>query len=170
MRGEAGRAVVFEQHVGAASAPLPPRYRPRAPHATALHKLVCAHLETMLAEAALASDDGRGYPRFVEREFRRNIECGCLGRGFARIRCGRCGYERLLPFSCKGRLCPSCQSRRMHDLALHLCERVVPSVPLRQWVLSVPRALRYGVPSSASRSAPSSRCSADRPAPWASAG
>lgn len=31
----------------------------------------------------------------------------------------------------------------MHDLALHLCERVIPSGPLRQWVLTVPRALRF---------------------------
>jgi len=142
MRGEAGRAVVFEQHVGAASAPLPPRYRPRAPQKTVLHQIVREHLETLLAEAALRSEDGRGYPRFVEREFRRYLDCGCLGRGFARVKC-RCGYERLLPFSCKGRLCPCCQARRMHDLALHLCDRVVPSVPLRQWVLSVPRALRF---------------------------
>jgi hypothetical protein len=97
----------------------------------------------MLAEAALQSEDGRGYPRFIEREFRRYLECCSLGRGFARVRCRACGYERLLPFSCKGRLCPSCQARRMHDQALHLVTQVVPAVPLRQFVLGVPRALRF---------------------------
>jgi len=102
-------SIVFEQYRGAACAPPAPRYRPRQPHKTVLHQIVREHLETMLAQAALRSEDGRGYPRF----------------------------------SCKGRLCPSCQARRMHDLALHLCEQVIPAVPLRQWVLAVPRALRF---------------------------
>ena len=33
----------------------------------------------------------------------------------------------------------------MHDVALHLNEQVIPSVPLRQWVLTVPRALRFSL-------------------------
>jgi len=137
------RAIHFEQHVGAACAPLAPRYRPRAPQASVLHQVVREHLQTMLAEAALRHEDNRGYPRFVEREFRRYLECGSLGRGFARLRCRACGHERLLSFSCKGRLCPSCQARRMHDVAFHLSEQVIPAVPLRQWVFTVPRALRF---------------------------
>jgi hypothetical protein len=104
--------------------------------------MVLEHLQTMLAEASARTEDGRGYPAFIEREFRRYLECGQLGRGFVRLKCKTCGYERLLAFSCKGRLCPSCQARRMHDVALHLAEQVVPAVPLRQWVLTVPRALR----------------------------
>lgn len=137
------RSTNFEQYLGAASAPLPAKYRPRQPRKTVLHQVVAEHLQTMLAVASLRSDDGRGYPRFVEREFRRYVECGALGRGFARVRCKSCGFERLLAFSCKGRLCPSCQARRMHDLALHLGEQVIPSVPLRQWVMTVPRSLRF---------------------------
>ena len=31
----------------------------------------------------------------------------------------------------------------MPDLAAHLVDRVLPEVPIRQWVLSVPFALRY---------------------------
>jgi len=100
--------VVFEQYQGAASAPLAPRYRPRQPHKTVLHQIVREHLQTMLAEGSLRSESGRGYPRFVEHEFRRYLDCAALGRGFARVRCKACGYERLLSFSCKGRLCPLC--------------------------------------------------------------
>jgi hypothetical protein len=33
----------------------------------------------------------------------------------------------------------------MHDVALHLAEHVVPAIPLRQWVLTVPRALRFPI-------------------------
>jgi hypothetical protein len=97
----------------------------------------------MLAQARQRTEHGFGYPRFVEREFRRYLECGQLGRGFARVRCRRCGFERLLAFSCKGRLCPSCQARRMHDVAFHLVDQVLPAVPYRQWVLTMPRPLRY---------------------------
>jgi hypothetical protein len=56
-------AIVFEQYQGAASAPFAPRYRPREPQRTALHQIVCEHLQTMLAEASLRTEDGRGYPR-----------------------------------------------------------------------------------------------------------
>ena len=31
----------------------------------------------------------------------------------------------------------------MADIAAHLVDRVVPTVPVRQWVLSLPFALRY---------------------------
>jgi hypothetical protein len=68
-----------------------------------------------------------------------------LAHGFARVRCGACGFERLLPFSCKGRgFCPSCGGRRMAERAAHLVDHVLPpDVPVRQWVLSVPHRLRY---------------------------
>jgi len=40
-------------------------------------------------------------------------------------------------------LCPSCGGRRMADTAAHLVDHVFPEVPVRQWVLSIPFALRY---------------------------
>ena len=46
-------------------------------------------------------------------------------------------------FSCKGRgACPSCNAKRMAETAAHLVEHVIPHVPVRQWVLSVPKRLR----------------------------
>jgi hypothetical protein len=61
-----------------------------------------------------------------------------------RARCDACGCERLDAFSCKGRgFCPSCGGRRMADTAAHLVDRVLPEIPVRQWVLSLPFALRY---------------------------
>ena len=88
--------------------------------------------------------DGEGLPRFVEREFREFLTCGCLAAGFARFHCDACGHDRLVPFSCKGRgFCPSCGGRRMAERAAHLVEHVLPDVPMRQWVLSLPHRLRY---------------------------
>jgi Putative transposase/Transposase zinc-binding domain len=46
--------------------------------------------------------------------------------------------------SCKGRgFCPSCGGRRMAERAANLIDAVLPPVPFRQWVLSLPFALRY---------------------------
>ena len=64
--------------------------------------------------------------------------CGILANGFARLRCPACGFERLLAFSCKGRLCPSCWARRAADTAAHLVDHVLPEATYRQWVLTFP--------------------------------
>ena len=47
-------------------------------------------------------------------------------------------------YSCKGRgVCPSCNTRRMLETAAHLADHVIPRLPVRQWVLSVPKRLRH---------------------------
>jgi hypothetical protein len=103
--------------------------------------VVRAELETLLARAAARE---RPAPRFVERELRAFLRCGVLAHGFVRVHCPSCGLDRVVPFSCKGRgVCPSCGGRRMADMAAHLIDRVLPRVPVRQWVLSLPFALRY---------------------------
>jgi hypothetical protein len=97
-------------------------------------------------ETFLASARGQGAPvaRFVEREVRAYLTCGVLAHGFLRLHCDACGHDRLLAFSCKGRgFCPSCGGRRMADTAAHLVDRVLPEVPVRQWVLTLPYPLRY---------------------------
>ena len=59
------------------------------------------------------------------------------------MRCTDCGHDRLLAFSCKGRgVCPSLGVRRMAEVAAHLTDEVIPHLPTRQWVLSVPKRLR----------------------------
>jgi len=40
-------------------------------------------------------------------------------------------------------VCPSCNTRRMAETAAHLTDHVFPRLPVRQWVLSVPKRLRY---------------------------
>jgi len=115
-------------------------YAPRRPEDTLLHQTVREQLETFLSRARQLDHP---VPRFVEREFRAYLECGVLAHGFLRLHCDACGCDRLVPFSCKGRFCPSCGGRRMADTAAHLVDRVLPEVPVRQWVLSLPFALRY---------------------------
>jgi ribosomal protein S27E len=96
---------------------LPGTYEPRAATETVLRQVVRTHLDRFLAETGPATD-GAGLPRFIAREFRDFLGCGQLERGFARVRCDTCRFERLVPFSCKARaICPSCGGRRMAEQA-----------------------------------------------------
>jgi hypothetical protein len=116
-------------------------YVPRNPEKTVLYNVVAGYLETFLARQR---ERDRVVPRFVEQELRAFLDCGVLARGFLRVHCDACGLDRLVPYSCKKRgFCPSCGGRRMSDTAAHLVDRVFPEVPVRQWVLSLPFALRY---------------------------
>jgi len=116
-------------------------YIARNPEESVLYGVVAAQLETFLERQHRRE---RIVPRFVERELRSFLECGILANGFLRVHCDACRLDRVVPFSCKGRaFCPSCGGRRMADTAAHLVDRVFPEVPIRQWVLSLPFALRY---------------------------
>src|SRR6266849_3818182 len=118
-------------------------YRPRNAEHGVLYRVIDEHLETFL-DAAADPAEGSRLPMFVEQEFRDFLACGVLERGFARLRCGECAFERLVPFSCKGRgFCPSCGGRRMTECAARIVDEVIPRVPVRQWVLSLPYRLRY---------------------------
>jgi hypothetical protein len=118
-----------------------PRYEPRHPERTLLYHTIRDELEPFLARAR-----ERGQPalHFVEQELRAYLRCGIPAHGFLRRHCDECRRERLVPFPCKRRgFCPSCGGRRMSDTAAHLVDRVLPEVPVRQWVLTLPYALRY---------------------------
>ncbi|EPC5782357.1 transposase zinc-binding domain-containing protein, partial [Citrobacter freundii] len=115
----------------------PKLYNPRHPERTLLYQTVAEHYETWLELASAGQFDGQGdhhTPKpFVRKAFAKYLECGIFAHGFARARCGG-----------KGRgVCPSCTTRRMVETAAHLNDHVFPRLPVRQWVLSVPKRLRY---------------------------
>ena len=120
-------------------------YQRRQPEETVLYRILAEHLETFLAR--IQSDESRGgLPRFVMRELRVFLDCGILAHGFARVHCTECGQDALVAFSCKGRgFCPSCSGRRMAETAAHLVDAVIPDVPVRQWVLSLPYDIRFAL-------------------------
>ena len=85
-----------------------------------------------------------GLPAFVRGEVERFGKCGILAHGFVRVYCPTCRDDLLVGFSCKGRgLCPSCGARRMADTARRWVEGLLPHVPYRQWVLTLPFPLRF---------------------------
>ena len=124
-------------------APTVATYEPRDPSRTVLSTVIADHLETFLASLD-ADPEATGLSAYVERAFYAYLRCGILAHGFLRLGCDTCPQELLLPFSGKRRgFCPSCAARRMAQTAAHLVECVLPWVPTRQWVVSVPIPLRY---------------------------
>ncbi len=82
--------------------------------AAAADQQLRAHLENWLAHCCEGHEHAGRVPAYVERKFRRYLECGVLAHGFARARCGQCGHDFPIALSCTGRgTCPSCSSRRM---------------------------------------------------------
>jgi hypothetical protein len=117
-------------------------YQRHRPETTLWYRTVQTHFETWLALTNGPGDEST--PAYIGQAFRRYLDCGILANGFARAHCDECGHDFLIAFSCKGRgVCPSCNTRRMAETAAHLTDHVFPRLPVRQWVLSVPKRLRY---------------------------
>ncbi len=111
------------------------------PEQTTLYCLVRQHAASFIVHTEAST--GAELPRFIKDELDACLECGILAHGFLRMRCGECGHDKLLAFSCKRRgFGPSCGARRMSQTAAHLVDQVISHVPVRQWVLSLPIPLR----------------------------
>ena len=116
-------------------------YEKHDPFAQALHQVVRKNLATFYA--AIEEGWQTGLPDFVRAEFAGYLDCSVMQRGFAHLACEDCGLPRLVAFTCAGRgFCPTCLGRRMNQTTHNLLAHVLPAQPLRQWVLSLPYALR----------------------------
>ncbi len=92
---------------------LPDRSRFRhRPEDTALYQAVAAHWSAFQERAEAQG----GLPRFVVKEFEEYLGCGRLDRGCLQLVC--------------------------RETATHLEERVLPRVPIRHWICSLPWGLR----------------------------
>jgi len=134
-----GSCLVKEQYQGISVA-----YRRREPEKTVLYQVVQQNLETFLCRMREACPDHDPVPGYVENTFRSYLECGIMAHGFGRCFCPSCKQGFAVAYSCKTRgLCPSCNGKRMAITAAHIIDYVMPRVPVRQVVLSVPRRLRW---------------------------
>ena len=77
----------------------PVHYKRHRPEQTTLYRLVQQHAATFFAQTEDAAD--ADLPQFVKDEFDAFLECGILAHGFVRLRCGDCGHDKLVAFSCK---------------------------------------------------------------------
>ena len=144
----AARPTQAHSHAGGQSGSKPKLYNPRHPERTLFYQTIAEHFETWQALASAGQFDGQGdhhTPKpYVRQTFRKYLECGIFAHGFARAWCDDCGHDYFGDYSCQGRgVCPSCNTRRMVETAAHLTDHVFPRLPVRQWVLSVPKRLRY---------------------------
>ena len=110
-----------------------------------LNDLVLRCLSTLVD---LAEERGGFVASHVVRYSDRFGRCGDPTLGLALLRCC-CGASKVVPVRCHGRaLCPTCGGRAMASGAVHLIDRVLPDLTVRQWsiqtgALSVPWPRRY---------------------------
>ena len=122
-------------------------YRPRAP-SNHLKEIIEDSLEELRRVWDDRFRDKYGpLPARVLTLLSQYLECGDPHYGFVRLRCVnpecRKKEERLVPFSCRARgLCPSCGQRRAIEWAERMVEEVLPLVPYRQLVFTIPVSLR----------------------------
>ena len=119
-----------------------PVYTRHQPEKTVLYQVIKDNFERFLSDAG----EQTALPNYVVDEFNAFLGCGILSEGFVRLKCADCKEERLLPWSCKKRgFCPSCAGKRMAEAELHLLQEVLPEENVRQWVISLPIAMRFWV-------------------------
>jgi hypothetical protein len=118
-------------------------YARRDPEKTSLFQVLQQHLLTFEQEWT-DKFDGRTLSSFVTEELHDFLGCGILARGFAQLLCKTCHERYVVAWSRKGRdFCPSCGGRRMNARALTLVDHVLPEVPIRQFVLTLPFSPRF---------------------------
>lgn len=122
----------------------PPVYKQRHPEKAAFYAVLSRYFD----EFARIYDERYertygGWRSVIERVVRKYLDRGIPLRGFARIKCGSCREEAILPFSCKQRaFCPSCTAKRAAAWAGLMREEVLQPYPHHHVVFSMPKMLR----------------------------
>jgi hypothetical protein len=119
-------------------------YQPRNPKASSFFQCLAEHFDKFEAVYEEVYQDRYGlYRPVIRKVVKKFLDCGDLTQGFARVRCAKCHYEYLLAFSCKGRyFCPSCHQKRVLQFGHWVTEHVLPPIPHRQYVFTIPKMLR----------------------------
>ena len=112
-----------------------------------LHTIFERHFDDFCAQydEKYAATYGKYRLDRIQQLGKRFCTCGDYLQGVARIRCTNpeCGHDYFRPFSCKGfYLCPSCSGKRTILFAEHLTNEVLLRLPHRQFVFTMPKALR----------------------------
>ena len=118
-------------------------YRPRRPQETPLYQVLDRHFDELKTTYEDRFERRYGPWRTLwEDVVCKYLDCGVHERGFARVRCPGCRTELLVAFSCKNRICPTCEQKRMLLFAEKTTEEILLAVPHRFWTFSIPKAIR----------------------------
>ena len=121
-----------------------PGYESRPAYAGPLANLVRRHLPEF--EERVAEQADRKVPGYVIDQLRALSQCGDFTRGFVHFKCGKCDKDRVFPFVCRSKLCPSCSGRTMAERAAWLVDRVLyGEARWRQYVITFPAPLAVGL-------------------------
>ena len=132
-----------------ASAAKPKLCNPRHPGRTLLYQTLAEHFQTWFELASAGQFDGQGDQHtptkpYVRQAFRKFWNAASLPMALRAPGVMTAGTTASWPIPAKvGALCPSCSTRCMGETAAHLTDHVFPRLPVRQWVLSVPKRLRF---------------------------
>ena len=120
------------------------RYRPRRPQRSPFYAVLNQFFDRFTREYEQRFEQSFGPLRnVVPKTVERFLGCGLPEGGFARVRCGACGNEYFVAFSCKQRgFCPSCSAKRATLWAEFAREQVIRPVPHRHLVFALPKVLR----------------------------
>ncbi|HOZ01381.1 MAG TPA: transposase, partial [Candidatus Syntrophosphaera sp.] len=119
-------------------------YRARDPGGSPLSRIVLNNLPEFEQWLKNPSDSQPHPHPAVITALEKFVECGVMRYGAVRFRCPECGTDMFVAFSCKRRgLCPSCDAKRSAIVTAGALDRLLPPAPYRQWVLVVPKRLRY---------------------------
>lgn len=119
-------------------------YRARNPAGNPLNRLALDHL-LEFKEWLKSAPSRKPRPHAAALDaLERYTECGVLRYGAVRYRCPGCGHDVFVAFSCKRRgVCPSCDAKRSAVITAAALDRLLPPARYRQWVLVIPKRLRY---------------------------
>jgi len=120
-------------------------YKPRS--GNILQTILTDHIDafSLSYEENYAADYGRFNLNRIADCVDKFLECGDYSLGMARIKCSNddCSYEYFRPFSCKQwYLCPSCHQKRLLLFSERMTQETLLRLPHRQFVFTVPKALR----------------------------
>ena len=120
------------------------RYRARDTSKNTLNRIVLGNLlefKERLKEPP--SPKPRPHPSVINA-LEKFSECGVMRYGAVRYLCPGCGHDVFVAFSCKRRgVCPSCDAKRSAIITAAAMDRLLPPARYRQWVLVIPKRLRY---------------------------
>lgn len=110
----------------------------RLPQGSKIHSLLAekfpAYFERRLRE---------NRPPFMSADVSAFLDCGDIKRSSATLQCGKCGFRRDMPLSCKRRsFCEPCAVRRQQDRSDFLHRDVLGETAVRLWTTTLPYPLR----------------------------
>ncbi len=130
--------------MGMGACATPRVYARRRPETTDLYRAVAENLDLFYEtyDDRFLTQHGPLTSR-ARRTLEGFVRCGQLWGGFGRAKCGDCGKEMLVAFSCQLRgICSSCQQKRAEILCRFIEEEVAEPVDHRQHVFVLPKMFR----------------------------